>query len=97
MTSLAGTSSFCWLCVLAVVVAIYATLGPAGTLVAYLHERNLLQASYARLTTSRCFIAPQTKWSKDSPTQMAIPAGVQPGAWNRGTLSHAGHMTNATP
>ena len=36
-----------WLCTLAVVVAIYSTLGPAGTLVAYLRERNLLRVSVA--------------------------------------------------
>lgn len=36
-----------WLWALAVVVAIYATLGPAATLVAELRERNLLRVSMA--------------------------------------------------
>jgi hypothetical protein len=36
-----------WLWVLAVVVAIYSTLGPAQTLVGALRERNLLRVSFA--------------------------------------------------
>lgn len=36
-----------WLWALAVMVAIYSTLGPARTLVDALHERNLLRLSFA--------------------------------------------------
>ncbi len=36
-----------WLLVLAVIVAIYATLGPAGTLAAFLRENNLLRITIA--------------------------------------------------
>jgi len=36
-----------WLWAMTVVLAIYSTLGPAGTLVAYLRERNLLWVSVA--------------------------------------------------
>jgi hypothetical protein len=36
-----------WLWALAVVVAIYASLGPAETLVAFLRERNLVRVSFA--------------------------------------------------
>jgi hypothetical protein len=55
-----------WLWALAVVVAIYSTLGPAETLVAFLRERNLLRVSFA-LVLLLVVVAIAGQWVKRRP------------------------------
>ena len=55
-----------WLWALAVVVAIYSTLGPAGTLAAALRERNLLRVSVA-LVLALVVGAIAVQWAKRRP------------------------------
>jgi hypothetical protein len=64
-----------WLWTLAVMVAIYSTLGPARTLVDALRERNLLRLSFA-VVVAVLVVAIAWRWAKQRPSWSEIGVGL---------------------